>query len=57
MHLYPLKTSENLTVLCFHGLEKGCLGTTWVKQNKTLILLYRISVRALADYNFVNFDW
>ena len=30
--LYPLKTSENLTVfLCFQGLEKGCIGNKWVK--------------------------
>ena len=31
--LYPLKTSENLTVFCFHGVEKGCIGTKWVKVN------------------------
>ena len=30
--LYPLKTSENLTVfLCFQGAEKGCIGNEWVK--------------------------
>ena len=31
--LYPLKTSENLTVFwCFQGVEKGCIGNEWVKQ-------------------------
>ena len=25
--LCPLKTSENLQVFCFQGLEKGCIGT------------------------------
>ena len=30
--LYPLKTSENLTVfLCFQAAEKGCIGSKWVK--------------------------
>ena len=30
--LYPLKTSENLTVfLCFQGVEKGCIENEWVK--------------------------
>ena len=30
--LYPLKTSENLTVqvLCFQGAENGCIGNKWV---------------------------
>ena len=29
--LYPLKTSEDLTVFCcFQGLEKGCIGNEWV---------------------------
>ena len=31
--LYPLKTSENLTVfLCFQGVEKGCIGNECVKK-------------------------
>ena len=31
--LYPLKTSENLTVFwCFQGVEKECIGNKWVKQ-------------------------
>ena len=30
--LYPLKTSENLTVFwCFQGVEKECIGNKWVK--------------------------
>ena len=30
--LYPLKTSENLSVLwCFQGVEKGCIRNKWVK--------------------------
>ena len=29
--LYPLKTSENLTVFwCFQGVEKICIGREWV---------------------------
>ena len=31
LFLYPLKTSENLTVCwCFQGVEKGCIGNEWV---------------------------
>ena len=30
--LYPLKTSENVTVFwCFQGVGKGCIGNKWVK--------------------------
>ena len=30
--LYPLKTSENLTVFwCFQGVAKGCIGSKWFK--------------------------
>ena len=30
--LYPMKTSENLTVFwCFQGVEKGCIGNEWIK--------------------------
>ena len=29
--LYPLKTSESVTVLwCFQEVEKGCIGNTWI---------------------------
>lgn len=34
--LYPLETSENLTGLGFHGVEKGCFGKRWV--NVTLVV-------------------
>ena len=35
--LYPLKTSENLTVFrCFHVLEKGCIGNEWVSESNQL---------------------
>ena len=30
--LYYVKTSENLTVFCFQGVEKGCIGNEWVKR-------------------------
>ena len=31
--LYPLKTSENLTVFwCFQEVEKGRIGNEWVKE-------------------------
>ena len=26
----PLKTSENLPVFCFQGVEEGCFGNKWV---------------------------
>ena len=30
--LYPLKTSENLTVFrCFQGVEEKCIGNEWIK--------------------------
>ena len=32
--LYPLKTSENLTVFCFRGVEKRCIGNEWVKTGR-----------------------
>ena len=45
--LYPLKTSENLTLFwCFHGIEKGCIGNKWVKVKSSTIakfLLYSVS--------------
>ena len=30
--LYPVKTSENLTVFIFQGVEKGCIGNKWVER-------------------------
>ena len=33
--LYPLKTSRNVTVFwCCQGVEKGCIGNEWVKDEK-----------------------
>ena len=35
--LYPLKTSENLTVFwCFQGVGKECIGSKWVKTDKKM---------------------
>ena len=35
--LYPLKTSENLTVFwCIHGVEKGCIGYKWIKKKERI---------------------
>ena len=34
--LYPLKT-ENLTVFCFQGVEKGSIGNKWVKCTRGLV--------------------
>ena len=43
--LYPLKTSENLTVFCcFQGLEKGCIGNE------------RVNVALLVTHIY-NFPW
>ena len=37
--LYPLKTSENLTVFCcFQGVEKGCIRNKWVNLKKIYLL-------------------
>ena len=37
--LYPLKTSENLTVFgFFQGVEKGCIGNKWVNTSITNLL-------------------
>ena len=30
LFLYPLKTSENLMVFCFQGVETGFMGNKWV---------------------------
>ena len=41
--LYPLKTSESLTVFwCFQWVEKGCIGNEWVIEilNGKLHFLY-----------------
>ena len=27
----PLKTSAGLTVFCFQGVDKGCIGNKWIK--------------------------
>ena len=38
----PLKISENLTIFCFHGVEKGCIGNKQVKGKlETLSDLYK----------------
>ena len=37
--LYPLKTSENLTVsCCFQGVDKGCIRNKWVNLKKIYLL-------------------
>ena len=47
--LYPLKTSENLTVFsCFQGIEKGCIGNDWVKAG-----IANIEQKTWAKINFV----
>ena len=38
--LYPLKISENLTVFCFQGVEKGCTGNEWVKDLRNISVKY-----------------
>ena len=43
LFLYPLKTSENRKVLlCFQGVEKGCIGNKWVKIAKSLQLSFKL---------------
>ena len=38
--LYPLKTSENLTIFwCFQRVEKGCIWNEQVKEKETLFKL------------------
>ena len=37
LFLYPLKTSENLTIFwCFPGVEKRCIGNKWVNEMRNL---------------------
>ena len=39
--LFPLKTSENLTVfLCFQGVEKGCIRDEWVKPFEIIVTFH-----------------
>ena len=42
--LYPLNTSENLTVFCFQGVQKGCIGNEWVSKPKK-----RLSLKAVPS--------
>ena len=60
--LYPLKTSENLTIFwCFQEVEKGCIGNKWVN-GKTCIFKrcgkYLIVMKILSYENFfwLNLD-
>ena len=40
--LYPLKISENLTVIwCFQGIEKRCIGDKWVKKDNSFTVHHR----------------
>ena len=55
--LYPLKTSENLKVSCFHGVEKGCSGDKWVNcstniKNTTYVLLTMLWFNACSISSF-----
>ena len=50
--LYPLKTSENLTVFrCFQGIEKRCIGNEWVNEIWTFLtpLLLTNNIAMLAE--------
>ena len=41
--LFPLKTTENLTVLwCFQGAEKECIGNKWVNNQYIFVQQYGI---------------
>ena len=55
--LYPLKTSDNLTVfLCFQGVEKGWIGNKWVKYGeKFLIQNGKDSKNPHQDLVLINF--
>ena len=55
--LYPSKTSENLTVFCFQGVEEECIGNEWVKCSFTppvfswiLLFLILLSKRISSKY-------
>ena len=53
---YPLKTSENLTVvLGFQRVKKGCIGNKWVKikyRNFTKFMVGKLYGRAQFPHNF-----
>ena len=46
--LYPLKTSENLTVfLCFQGVQKECIGNEWIKISRVSFeCLYKSAIKS-----------
>ena len=54
--LYPLKTSENLTIFwCFQGLKKGCIGTKWVNRhsnNRNALVHKQISSSFISHSEF-----
>ena len=57
--LYPLKTSENLTVFWyFQGVEKGCIGNKWVKVSVEPIYcaIYKPFVKEKPDVLFKTFE-
>ena len=42
--LYPLKTSENLTIFwCFQGIERECIGNEWVNMFAWLTVLTKLT--------------
>ena len=65
--IYPLKTSENLTVFwCFQEVEYGCIGNEWVKnlynqhlvfcefQFKTSDLVTKLLIIEIAMWNCIR---
>ena len=51
--LYPLKTSENLTIFwCFQEVEKGCIRNNWANQ---FILIEDLRDKQLNCWSFYKF--
>ena len=58
--LYPLKTSENLTVFwCFQGIEKGYVGNEWVNNvfSRMIILMTTLLTRYWEVNKFTEGNW
>ena len=53
--LYPLETSENLTGLGFHGVEKGCFGNKWVNNNWNWLVLKLFNKPLTCSFYFFCF--
>ena len=52
--LYPLKTSDNLTVFCFQGVENG---NKWVKIHEQLSWLNNPNIKQQREKGSIGKKW